>query len=78
MATDTTTIRVPTTTRDKLAAQARQRGVSMAALLEELSDQAERQTAFEAERTATRADAQTPSVNDEELDWGSTSGDGVD
>ncbi len=78
MATNTTTIRVPTATRDRLAAQARQRGVSMAALLEELSDQAERQAAFEAERTATCADAHTPALNDEELDWGTTSGDGID
>jgi hypothetical protein len=54
------TIRVPIPTRDRLAARARQRGISLAALLEELSDQAERQAAFEAERMATLADGKCP------------------
>jgi antitoxin MazE7 len=77
MATDTTTIRVPISTRDRLAAQARQRGISMAALLEELSEQAERQAAFEAERMATLADAEMSDVQDEDLDWDATAGDGI-
>jgi post-segregation antitoxin (ccd killing protein) len=77
MATDTTTIRVPISTRDRLAAQARQRGISMAALLEELSEQAERQAAFEAERMATLADAEMSDVHDEDLDWDATAGDGI-
>lgn len=78
MATSTTTIRVPIPTRDKLAARARQRGISIAALLEELSEQAERQAAFEAEREATRADAEISEIHDEDLDWDATAGDGID
>jgi post-segregation antitoxin (ccd killing protein) len=78
MATNTTTIRVPIPTRDRLAAQARQRGISIAALLEELSDQAERQAAFEAERMATLADAEMPEVQDEDRDWDATAGDGIE
>ena len=77
MATNTTTIRVPIPTRDRLAAQARQRGVSIAALLEELADRAERHAAFEAERLATLADTELPEVGDEDLDWDATAGDGV-
>lgn len=78
MATDTTTIRVPIPTRDKLAAQARQRGISIAALLEELSDQAERQAAFAAERTATLADAEMADTQNEDRDWDATAGDGIE
>ncbi len=77
VATDTTTIRVSIPTRDRLATQARQRGVSVAALLEELSNQAERQAAFEAERAATLADAEVSEVKAEDLDWDDTAGDGV-
>lgn len=78
MATSTTTIRVPIPTRDRLAAQARQRGISIAALLEELSEQAERQAAFEAERMATLADAEVSDVRDEDMDWDATAGDGIE
>lgn len=78
MATDSTTIRVSIRTRDRLAAQARQRGKSIAALLEELSDQAERQAAFEAERRATLADAEMPEARDEDLEWDATAGDGIE
>lgn len=78
MATDTTTIRVSVPARNRLAAQARQRGVSIAALVEELSNQAERQAAFEAERAATRADAGLSEVEIEDLDWDVTAGDGIE
>ncbi len=78
MATETTTIRVPIPTRDRLAAQARDRGISVPALLEELSDQAERQAAFAAERTATLADAGLPEAGGEDRDWESTVGDGIE
>lgn len=78
MATATTTIRVPIPIRDRLAAQARQRGISIAALLEELSEQAERQAAFAAERTATLADAEMSEVHNEDLDWDATAGDGIE
>ncbi|WP_219070641.1 antitoxin [Candidatus Mycobacterium methanotrophicum] len=63
-----------TTTRNRLAAQARQRGISIAALLDELSEQAERQAAFEAERIATLAAAEMPKVGDEDLGWGTSTG----
>ena len=78
MATATTTIRVAVPTRDRLAAHARQRGISIAALLEELSDQAERQAAFAAERLATLADAAVSEIGDEDLDWEATAGDGIE
>lgn len=78
MATETTTIRVSIPTRDRLAAQARKRGISVPALLEELSDHAERQAAFAAERTATLADAELPATGSEDQDWDSTVGDGID
>lgn len=77
MATRSTTIRVPIPTRDKLAARARQRGISIAAVIDELSDQAERLAAFEAEREATRADMEISEVHDEDLDWDVTAGDGI-
>jgi hypothetical protein len=69
---------VPIPTRDRLTAQARQRGISIAALLEDLSDEAERQAAFAAERMATRADADKSEVHDEDLDWETTAGDGIE
>lgn len=78
MATATTTIRVPIPTRDRLAVQARQRGISIAALLEKLSVQAERQAAFEAERAATVADAEMSEVLGEDQDWDATTGDGLE
>jgi hypothetical protein len=73
----TTTIRVSTRTRDRLAAQARQRGVSVAALLAELVASAEHAAAFRAERDATRADADSPAVRDEDCGWDDTAGDGL-
>ena len=59
MSTQTTTIRVSVQTRDRLAAQARERGVSIAALLTELASHAEREAIFRAERETTRAEAAT-------------------
>lgn len=78
MSTKTTTIRVSIPTRDRLAAQARQRGMSIADLLKELSDQAERQAAFAAERAATLSDAEVSAALDEDRDWEATAGDGID
>lgn len=73
MSTPTTTIRVPVRTRDRLAAQARERGVSIPVLLAELADDAERETAFRAERNATRAEAGLQEMRD----WDATVGDGI-
>lgn len=77
MSTPTTTIRVPVQTRDRLAAQARERGVSIAALLTELATRAEREAIFRAERDATRAEAALQAVRDENRDWDTTVGDGL-
>jgi hypothetical protein len=77
VSTPTTTIRVPVQTRDRLAAQARQRGMSIAALLTELATHAEHEAIFRAERDATRADAAERAVRDEDRDWDDTIGDGI-
>ena len=78
MSTPTTTIRVPIETRDRLAAQARDRGVSIAALLTELATRTEHEAILRAEREATRADAAEPAVRDEDGDWDDTLNDGLD
>jgi post-segregation antitoxin (ccd killing protein) len=77
MSTSTTTIRVPVQTRDRLAAQARERGVSIAALLTDLAARAEREAIFRAERDTTRAEAALQAVRDENRDWDTTVGDGL-
>jgi post-segregation antitoxin (ccd killing protein) len=77
MSTPTTTIRVSVQTRDRLAAQARDRGISMSALLTELASDAERQAIFRAERDATTADAAVRAVGEEDRDWEDTVGDGL-
>jgi hypothetical protein len=77
MSTHTTTIRVPVLTRDRLAAQARERGVSIAAFLTELASRAERETIFRAERDSTRAEAAVDAVRDEDRDWDDTVVDGL-
>jgi post-segregation antitoxin (ccd killing protein) len=77
MSTLTTTIRVPIQTRDRLAAQARERGISISALLTELASRAERQAIFRAERDATNADATAEAVCEEDRDWEDTVGDGL-
>jgi predicted DNA-binding protein len=77
MSTHTTTIRVPVLTRDRLAALARERGVSIAAFLTELASSAERETIFRAEREVTRAEAAVDALRDEDRDWDDTVGDGL-
>jgi hypothetical protein len=78
MSTPTTTIRVPIETRDRLAEQARTRGVSIAALLTELASRTDREAILKAEREATRADATKTAVRDEAADWDDTVNDGLD
>ncbi len=73
----TTTIRVTVETRDRLAAQARERGVSIAALLTELATRTEREAILRAERDATRADAAVDAVRDEDRDWADAAADGL-
>lgn len=77
MSTPTTTIRVPVQTRDRLAAQARERGVSIATLLTELATRAEHEAIFRAERDATRAEAALRAARDENRDWDATVSDGL-
>lgn len=77
MATTTATIRVPRHTRDVLAARARERGVSVSALLTELADRIDRGAALRSEREATLADTENPKVAEEELEWEAVLGDGI-
>lgn len=78
MATETATIRVPRETRDLLAEQARERGISLSAMLAELAHEVEREAIFRAERAASRADATTLEVSAEEREWEEALDDGVD
>ena len=77
MSTLTTTIRVSVQTRDRLAAQARERGISIAAFLTELASRAEREAIFRAERDATRAEATIAAVRGEDRDWDDVVADGL-
>lgn len=78
MSTESTTVRVSLRTRDRLAAQARERGVSISALLEELAAGADRDAIFRAEREATRAEAGARAVREEDGDWSDAAADGID
>src|SRR3954451_3322022 len=78
MASDTATIRVPRQTRDSLAARARNRGVSLSALLTELAEQAERADAYRSEREATMAEVDDPVALAEYRLWEGTLEDGID
>ena len=77
-AAQTATIRVARDTRDLLAEQARERGVSLAALLAEIAREQELEAIFESERQARLADAQNPAVLEEMRLWESTLEDGID
>ncbi len=74
----TATIRVPRDTRDRLAARARERGVSLSALLTEFARRAERAEALRSEREATRADMADPEARAEYSLWEATGSDGID
>jgi hypothetical protein len=78
MATETATIRVARDIRDLLAQQARERGISLAALLAEIAREQELETIFESERRATRADAKNPAALEEMRLWEATLEDGLD
>jgi antitoxin MazE7 len=77
MPSDTATIRVPRKTRDSLAARARNRGISLSALLTELSEQAEREDAYRSEREATLKDLESPEAMAEYRLWEGTLEDGI-
>jgi hypothetical protein len=74
----TATIRVPRETRDRLAARARERGVSLSSLLVEFARRAERADALRSEREATRVDAANPELEAEDRYWEAVLGDGSD
>jgi hypothetical protein len=78
MAVDTATIRVARRTRDRLAEQARERGISLAALLAEIARERETEAIFESERQARRAEAGDPAVEEEMRLWEATLEDGID
>jgi uncharacterized protein (DUF1778 family) len=77
MAVDTATIRVTRETRDLLAEQARDRGVSLSSMLTELARDVAREAVFRSERQAARADAGSREALREERVWESAAGDGV-
>jgi hypothetical protein len=74
----TATIRVPRETRDRLAAYAEERGVSLSALLTEFARRADRLEAFRSEREATRVDLADADMDAEEREWEAVLGDGLD
>jgi hypothetical protein len=78
MATETATIRVARSTRDRLAEQARARGISLAALLSEMAREREVEAIWESERVATIADARNPSALEDARLWEATLEDGLD
>jgi hypothetical protein len=77
MAVDTATIRVTRETRDLLAEQARERGVSLSAMLTELAREVAHEAVFRSERDAARSDASNRDALREEREWASALGDGV-
>lgn len=77
MAVETATIRVTRETRDLLAEQATERGVSLSAMLTELARDVAREAVFRSEREAVRRDAAERGVHREERDWEATLGDGI-
>lgn len=77
MATETSTIRVPRATRDLLAGQAQELGVSVAALLTEIAEARRRESIWRSEREAGRIDAQSPDARAEQSEWESTLEDGL-
>ncbi len=78
MATETSTIRVTRVTRDLLAEQARERGVSVAALLAEIAQERRREAIWRSEQEANRIDARTADAQTELRDWEATLEDGLD
>lgn len=76
MASETSTIRVNRQTRDLLAEQAREQGVSLAALLAQIADDRRREGLWRSEREASRLDAQNLSAQLEARDWEATLDDG--
>jgi hypothetical protein len=81
MASPTATIRISRETRDRLAVLAKERGISLSALItawaQRASTEAEREAAYRSEREAAKADAENPEVQAEDRLWEATLGDGI-
>lgn len=77
MAVDTATIRVARRTRDLLAEQAREQGISLASLLARIAREREAEAIWQSERRATEADARSPAVAEESRTWEATLADGL-
>ncbi|MGI8535654.1 MAG: type II toxin-antitoxin system antitoxin MazE7 [Mycobacteriales bacterium] len=78
MATETSTIRVSRATRDLLAEQARERGLSVAALLGEIAEERRCDAIWRSEHQANRIDEQNPDTQAELRQWEGTLEDGLD
>jgi predicted DNA-binding ribbon-helix-helix protein len=78
MASKTATIRVTRQTRDLLAQQASERGLSLAGLLAEIADERRREAMWRSEREANRIDARSGDAQAEARDWEATLEDGLD
>ena len=78
MPTDTATIRVARSTRDLLATQAQDRGVSLASLLAEIASERQTAAVWRSERAANRADAENADVADEDRAWEAVLADGFE
>jgi hypothetical protein len=76
MPTDTATIRVARDTRDLLAEQAQDRGVSLASLLAEIARERQTAATWRSEHEASCADAKNPDVADEDRAWEAVLADG--
>ncbi len=77
-ATETATIRVSRSTRDLLAEQARESGVSLASLLAEVARKRQAELIWRSERRASSIDAQNRDVEAEDRDWEMALADGID
>ena len=74
----TATIRVSRPTHDLLASQARDRGLSIAALLAEIAREREASAIWESERVAVGLDSRNRQVSSEEQVWDEAIADGVE
>jgi len=78
MSGDSATIRVARKTRDQLAEQARQRGLSVSALLAEIAREHELREVWRSERDAALADSRNAAASREAAEWDATLADGID
>jgi uncharacterized protein (DUF1778 family) len=78
MATETATIRVTRETRDLLAQQASERGISLSTMVADLARDVAREAIFRSERNAAREDSGVAAVRAEDREWEAALGDGID